>query len=244
MFSSNRLLSLSLERELSSDAVVSLQAAFDCCSSGVTELQDVLVPGLRNDVGLLQEALDRCSSGVTELQDAVLPGLRDDVNRCSSGVDELRLELVPKLQVDVERYSALSLRLDDLANRFNGEFRALERNTASLTQGVVKFAQVVGILSSGSTGSSGGGSLELLSWEECAVNLKRRVEETWQQSFRTILSMVLKCRTSLAEVDRLTEQCLRFEAVAERVSVIDDWLEGRFGRVPLLFEEGSDGPLV
>ena len=83
--------------------MVSLQAAFDCCSSGVTELQDVLVPGLRNDVGLLQEALDRCSSGVTELQDAVLPGLRDDVNRCSSDVDELRLKLVPKLQVDVER---------------------------------------------------------------------------------------------------------------------------------------------
>ena len=76
----------------------------------MTELQDVLVPGLRNDVGLLQEALDSCSSGVTELQDAVLPGLRDDVNRCSSGVDELRLGLVPKLEVDVERYSALSLR--------------------------------------------------------------------------------------------------------------------------------------
>ena len=93
------------------------------------------------------------------------------------------MRLVPKLQVDVERYSALSLRLDDLANRFNDEFRALERNTASLTQGVVKFAQVVGILSSESTGSSGGGSLELLSWEECAVNLKRRVEQTWQQSF-------------------------------------------------------------
>ena len=99
---------VALSRELSSGAVVSLQAALDCCSSGVTELQDVLVPGLRNDVGLLQEAFDRCSSGVTELQDAVLPGLRDDVNRCSSGVDELRLELVPKLQVDVERFSALS----------------------------------------------------------------------------------------------------------------------------------------
>ena len=37
--------------------------------------------------------------------------------------------------------------------------------------------------------------------------------------------MVLKCRTSLAEVDRR----LRFEAVAERVSVMDEWLEERFG---------------
>ena len=40
---------------------------------------------------------------------------------------------------------------------------------------------------------------------------------------------MLKCRTSLAEVDRLTEQCLRFEAVAESVSVMDERLEGRFG---------------
>ena len=96
-------------RELSSGAVVSLQAALDCCSSGVTELQDVLVQGLRNDVGLMQAALDSWSSGATLLQDVVLPRLRDDVNRCSSGVDELRLGRVPKLQVDVERYSALSL---------------------------------------------------------------------------------------------------------------------------------------
>ena len=41
--------------------------------------------------------------------------------------------------------------------------------------------------------------------------------------------MLLKCRTSLAEVDRLSEQFLRFEAVAERVSVMDEWLEERFG---------------
>ena len=138
------------------------------------------------------------ASGVTELQDVVLPGLRDDVNRCSYGVDELRLGLVPKLQVDVERYFALSLRLDDLTNRFNDEFRALERNTASLSRGIVKFAQVVGILSSGSSGSSGGGSLELSSWEEGAVNLKPRVEQTWQQSFRSVLvhlrSAGLACR--------------------------------------------------
>ena len=38
--------------------------------------------------------------------------------------------------------------------------------------------------------------------------------------------MVLKC---LAEVDRLAEQCLRFESVAERVSVMDGWLQQRFG---------------
>ena len=93
---------------------------------------------------------------------------------------------------------SLSLRLDDLANRFNYDFRMLERNTASLSQGVVvKFAEVAGILSSESSGSSGGVSLELLCWEECALNLKRCVEQTWEQSFRsgnlTVLSMVLKC---------------------------------------------------
>ena len=71
---------VALSRELSSGAVVSLQAEVDCCSSGVTELQDVLVPGLR-----------------------------DYVNRCSSGVDELQLGLVPKLQVDVERYLLCTL---------------------------------------------------------------------------------------------------------------------------------------
>ena len=127
MFSSSSLLFLE-----SSLLVLwfSLQAALDSCSSGVSELQDVLMPGLRNDVGLMQAALDSCSSGVTELQDVVLPGLRDNVDRCASGVHELRLGLVPKLQVDVERCSALSLRLNDLANRFNDDFRTLENNTA------------------------------------------------------------------------------------------------------------------
>ena len=68
--------------------------------------------------------------------------------------------------------------------------------------------------------------------------------------------MVLKCQTSLAEVDRLTEECLRFEAVAERVLLCTNGLRGvlvlrgllsscgMVRRVPLLFEEGSDGPLV
>ena len=44
-----------------------------------------------------------------------------------------------------------------------------------------------------------------------------------------MLSIVLKCRTSLAEVDLLSEHFLRFANVAERVSVMDDFLEQRFG---------------
>ena len=96
-----------------------------------------------------------------------------------------RLGLVPKLQVDVKRYSALSLRLDDLANRFNDEFRALERNTASLTQEVVKFAHVVGILHSGSTGSSGSGSLELFE----LGGVRREFEATCGANLATVFQV-------------------------------------------------------
>ena len=112
-----------------------------------------------------------------ELQDVLVPGLRNDVHRCSSGVDELRLGLVPKLQVDVERCSvercsALSLRLDDLANRFNDEFRARAQHCFAHSGS----CQVCSSLPD-QRGFCGGGCLELLSWEECAMNLKRRVEQ-------------------------------------------------------------------
>ena len=49
---------VALSRELSFGAVAYLQAAFDSCSSGLTELQDVVLPGLRDGVR-------RCSFGLT-----------------------------------------------------------------------------------------------------------------------------------------------------------------------------------
>ena len=107
---------------------------------------------------------DGISFGSTELQDVVLSCLRDDVMHCSSVVVELRLGLVPDLQVDVERCSALSLSgwmNWPIASMMISAFQAQH---CAFTQGVVKFAQVVGFLSSGSSGSSGGVSLELLSW--------------------------------------------------------------------------------
>ena len=78
-------------------------------------------------------------------------------------------------------------------------FRTLERNIASLTQGVVKFAQVAGVENSGSFSRSSHGelALELLSWEQCASNLKRRVEQSWQRLYmlgrQSMLSTVHKC---------------------------------------------------
>ena len=161
-----------LSQELTSGAAVSLQAALDSCSSGVTEMKDVVLPGLRDDVG--GEVL------------------------CALSLFGWMIWPIASMMISA-------------------------RWSATLLRSLMKLSSL------------------LKSWEFSlrdhrglrAVNLKRRVEQTWQQSFRsgnrTILSMVLKCRTSLAEVDSLSEQFLHFETVTERTSVLDDWLEQRFG---------------
>eukprot|EP00397_Hematodinium_sp_SG-2012_P017211 GEMP01017592.1.p1 GENE.GEMP01017592.1~~GEMP01017592.1.p1 ORF type:complete len:598 (+),score=157.34 GEMP01017592.1:82-1875(+) len=74
---------------------------------------------------------------------------------------------------------------------------------ASLTKGVVKFAQVVGVFpgprfdeDDGLGGDTEADSLDLLGWEECAENMSYRVDKVWRQRcsqrFRNILDMISK----------------------------------------------------
>merc|ERR1712222_192354 len=80
-------------------------------------------------------------------------------------------------------------------------FEDLKHCAASLTKGVVKFAQVVGVFPGPRFDDSEGvdqseADVELLGWEECAENMSFRVDKAWRQRcsqrFRNILDMIAK----------------------------------------------------
>jgi chromosome segregation ATPase len=80
-------------------------------------------------------------------------------------------------------------------------FEDLKHCVASLTKGVVKFAQVVGVFPGPRFDDSEGvdqseADVELLGWEECAENMSFRVDKAWRQRcsqrFRNILDMIAK----------------------------------------------------
>eukprot|EP00434_Breviolum_minutum_P008014 symbB.v1.2.007069.t1/scaffold414.1/size398445/33 len=90
-------------------------------------------------------------------------------------------------------------------------FEDLKHCTASLTRGVVKFAQVVGVFpgpkfDDAEGADQGEADVELLGWEElpeasgesqeCAENLSFRVDKAWRQRcsqrFRNVLDMIAK----------------------------------------------------
>merc|ERR1712083_475982 len=80
-------------------------------------------------------------------------------------------------------------------------FEDLKHCTASLTKGVVKFAQVVGVFPGLRFDDAEGvdqseADVELLGWEECAENMSFRVDKAWRQRcsqrFRNILDMIAK----------------------------------------------------
>merc|ERR1711963_639132 len=80
-------------------------------------------------------------------------------------------------------------------------FEDLKHCVASLTKGVVKFAQVVGVFpgpkfDDADGADQGEADVELLGWEECAENMSFRVDKAWRQRcsqrFRNILDMIAK----------------------------------------------------
>jgi len=80
-------------------------------------------------------------------------------------------------------------------------FEDLKHCTASLTKGVVKFAQVVGVFPGPRFDDAEGADateadIELLGWEDCAENMSFRVDKAWRQRcsqrFRNILDMIAK----------------------------------------------------
>jgi len=80
-------------------------------------------------------------------------------------------------------------------------FEDVKHCVASLTKGVVKFAQVVGVFPGPRFDDADGGEgaeadVELLGWEESAETLSFRVDKAWRQRcsqrFRNILDMIAK----------------------------------------------------
>merc|ERR1711937_887420 len=80
-------------------------------------------------------------------------------------------------------------------------FEDLKHCTASLTKGVVKFAQVVGVFPGPRFDDAEGldqseADVELLGWEECAENMSFRVDKAWKQhsgqKYKSVLDLLSK----------------------------------------------------
>merc|ERR1712019_122480 len=104
-------------------------------------------------------------------------------------------------------------------------FEDLKHCVASLTKGVVKFAQVVGVFPGPRFDDAEGvdqseADVELLGWEECAENMSFRVDKAWRQRcsqrFRNILDMIAnKADHSVLRLLQISQQ--HIESQLERV---------------------------
>merc|ERR1719399_266104 len=106
-------------------------------------------------------------------------------------------------------------------------FEDLKHCTASLTKGVVKFAQVVGVFPGPRFDDAEGADateadIELLGWEDCAENMSFRVDKAWRQRcsqrFRNILDMIAKkADHSVLRLLQISQQ--HIESQLERVKL-------------------------
>merc|ERR1712078_435382 len=114
-------------------------------------------------------------------------------------------------------------------------FEDLKHCVASLTKGVVKFAQVVGVFPGPRFDDAEGldqseADVELLGWEECAENMSFRVDKAWRQRcsqrFRNILDMISKkADHSVMRLNQVGQQ--HVESQLERVKHERElWKEG------------------
>merc|ERR1712139_55446 len=114
-------------------------------------------------------------------------------------------------------------------------FEDLKHCVASLTKGVVKFAQVVGVFPGPRFDDADGvdqseADVELLGWEECAENMSFRVDKAWRQRcsqrFRNILDMIAKkADHSVLRLLQISQQ--HIESQLERVRHERElWKEG------------------
>merc|ERR1711908_46612 len=104
-------------------------------------------------------------------------------------------------EVDIQKNSDAVRRMEKQRNVDEKNFEDLKHCAASLTKGVVKFAQVVGVFPGPRFDDAEGldqseADVELLGWEECAENMSFRVDKAWRQRcsqrFRNILDMIAK----------------------------------------------------
>merc|ERR1711915_843188 len=136
-----------------------------------------------NEVAVVRSDLER-NIADTEAR------LKNDIRQKQRNMDEQNW----KAQMDAVH--------DVLDTKVNEKpFEDLKHCTASLTKGVVKFAQVVGVFPGPKFDDADGvdqseADVELLGWEECAENMSFRVDKAWRQRcsqrFRNILDMIAK----------------------------------------------------
>eukprot|EP00438_Fugacium_kawagutii_P005811 Skav230514 [mRNA] locus=scaffold4943:23933:34986:+ [translate_table: standard] len=139
--------------------------------------------------------------------DAAVKTVRDMVSSLRLDVDARRRKAVKKMEkqrnLDAQNLKAqLDAIHDVLDTKVNEKpFEDVKHCMSSLTKGVVKFAQVVGVFpgprfDDPEGGEAGEADVELLGWEESAETFSFRVDKAWRQRcsqrFRNILDMIAK----------------------------------------------------
>merc|ERR1712151_777392 len=175
-----------------------MRARVDATHSIITSRQRVEatmtaeISTMRLDIGDIQEALKNHDSWMEDVSNT-LQQMQEKEENLTEDIINLKNEMNTKLDTKV----------DNVAWKEANEkpFEDLKHCVASLTKGVVKFAQVVGVFPGPRFDDAEGvdqseADVELLGWEECAENMSFRVDKAWRQRcsqrFRNVLDMIAK----------------------------------------------------
>merc|ERR1711963_766425 len=167
-----------------------MRARVDATHSIITSRQRVEatmtaeISTMRLDIGDIQEALKNHDSWMEDVSNT-LQQMQEKEENLTEDIINLKNEMNTKLDTKVNEKP----------------FEDLKHCVASLTKGVAKFAQVVGVFPGPRFDDAEGvdqreADVELLGWEECAENMSFRVDKAWRQRcsqrFRNILDMIAK----------------------------------------------------
>jgi len=199
------------EARLKNDIRQKQQEAFEKISA-VEQQAELRSAEASRRLGALDLRMSGVQGGLGEHKRDILK-LREEVNgltvkSASHEVDiQKNSDAVRKLEkqrnMDEQNWKAQMDAVHDVLDTKVNEkpFEDLKHCVASLTKGVVKFAQVVGVFPGPRFDDAEGvdqseADVELLGWEECAENMSFRVDKAWRQRcsqrFRNILDMIAK----------------------------------------------------
>merc|ERR1711981_500724 len=176
---------------------------------------DEILATIRHDITAVETNLEESKAKITSDTDQAVNALNGRIDFTNKDLAATQESLhttqnslsdcfneVAVVRSDLERNVAdTEARLkNDIRQKQQEAFEKIGAVT-SLTKGVVKFAQVVGVFPGPRFDDAEGvdqseADVELLGWEECAENMSFRVDKAWRQRcsqrFRNILDMIVK----------------------------------------------------
>merc|ERR1711933_534911 len=187
------------EARLKNDIRQKQQEAFEKISA-VEQQAELRSAEASRRLGALDLRMSGVQGGLGEHKRDILK-LREEVNGLT--VKSASHEVDIQKNSDEQNWKAQMDAVHDVLDTKVNEkpFEDLKHCVASLTKGVVKFAQVVGVFPGPRFDDAEGvdqseADVELLGWEECAENMSFRVDKAWRQRcsqrFRNILDMIAK----------------------------------------------------